>query len=93
MSPFAACSHDIIYASATTPARALRGPSARLARADLGRLDRQALPKLLPCLDLIQEGTFGFVGATEKYDHRRGFMFSTYPHVVDPAGARSFAGG
>jgi RNA polymerase primary sigma factor len=32
----------------------------------------------LTLMDLIQEGAFGLIRATEKYDYRRGIKFSTY---------------
>jgi RNA polymerase primary sigma factor len=41
-------------------------------------LARRYKQGLMPLADLIQEGNLGLMRAVERFDHRRGFRFSTY---------------
>lgn len=53
---------------------------------------RQYIGQDMSLLDLIQEGTLGLVRATEKFDHRKGFKFSTYASIwIRQAVERSLA--
>lgn len=44
----------------------------------VAKIAKEYVGRGLPFLDLVQEGNLGLIKAVEKFDHTRGFRFSTY---------------
>ncbi|WP_206956106.1 RNA polymerase sigma factor RpoD/SigA [Trinickia acidisoli] len=65
--------HAIDHCAAQARVRLLKG-NLRL----VVSIARRYAERGLPLADLVQEGNIGLVKAIERYDHRRGFKFSTY---------------
>jgi RNA polymerase primary sigma factor len=74
--------HDIaVLADIDRARRALRRAKERLVTGNLRLVvlfARKYTGRGIALLDLVQEGNLGLMRAAEKFDHRRGFRFSTY---------------
>jgi RNA polymerase primary sigma factor len=72
-----ACMRDVSAARRAQQAAKDRFVAANL-RLVVSMARRYAREGRMPLADLIQEGNLGLMKAVERFDHRRGFRFSTY---------------
>ncbi len=75
------CTAEMLAARLDEVADLSKQAQATLARSNLRlvvSVAKKYLGRGMTLLDLIQEGNLGLLRALEKFDHRRGFRFSTY---------------
>lgn len=79
----AAAAHDVARAEMQALRRTALGLRNRFVRANLRlvvSVARRFHHYRLPLIDLIQEGNLGLIKGVHRFDHRKGFRFSTYAH-------------
>ena len=71
-------SHLKLYKSYTSKSMELRNKFIKSNLRLVASLAKRYLGRGVPFLDLIQEGNLGLIKAVERFDHTKGYRFSTY---------------